>query len=248
MRKVMLVTGAGRGIGAAVCRVAAREGFDVAVNYRASRAQAEAVVADCRAAGAKAEAIQADVGDDTQCVRLFAEVDRLFGRIDVLVNNAGVINSQARVDALPMHLLREAFAANVFSVFSCSREAIRRMSMKHGGRGGVILNLSSRAAELGGMPLDVPYAATKGALDSFTRGLMKEVGQEGIRVNAIRPGIILTDIHDSHGGEAALAKVLPTLPIGRGGTADEVAELVVFLASDKASYIHGALIDVSGGR
>jgi NAD(P)-dependent dehydrogenase (short-subunit alcohol dehydrogenase family) len=244
-RPVMVVTGASRGIGAAVARLAAKSGYDVAVNFVRNREAAEGVARDVEAAGGRASIFQADVGDDAQVKRMFAGVDEKLGRLAVLVNNAGILGKQ-RVEDMDEATLVETFRANVFSQYFCAREAVRRMSTRHGGKGGAIVNLSSVAARTGGLAGGSHYAATKGAIDSFSIGLAKEVGTEGIRVNAVRPGLIETDIHDVHGGmNPELAK---TVPIGRSGTADEVARSVLWLASQEASYIHGAIIDVSGGR
>ncbi len=248
MAKIMVVTGAGRGIGAAVARLAGARGYDVCVNYARSKAAAEAVASDIRSRGQRAIALQADVSRDDEVTRLFAEVDRQLGRIDVLVNNAGIIGRQCRADAMDPALLQQVFAANTFSVFYCNREALRRMSTKHGGKGGSIVTISSVAARHGGLPAETPYAASKGALDSMTVGLAKEVGKEGVRVNAIRPGMIETEIHEAHGGQATIDAVAPSVPIGRAGSVEEIAEAVLWLASDAASYVHGAVIDVSGGR
>jgi NAD(P)-dependent dehydrogenase (short-subunit alcohol dehydrogenase family) len=248
MSKVMLVTGASKGIGAAIARMAGARGYAVAVNYSKSAADAEKVVADIRAKGGKAVAIKADVSRDDEVVRLFAEVDRQLGRIDVLVNNAGMIERQCRADSMDPGLLQRVFAANTFSVFYCNREALKRMSTRHGGAGGAIITVSSAAARHGGLPDETHYAASKGALDSMTVGLAKEVGKEGVRVVAIRPGLIVTDIHQAHGGDQMIAQIGPTIPIGRAGTPDEIAETVLWLASDAASYLHGSMIDVSGGR
>jgi len=248
MAKVMIVTGAGRGIGAAIAKLAGARGYDLCVNYARSKAPAEALAAEIRAAGGKAVAIQADVSRDDEVRRLFAEVDRQLGRVDVLVNNAGIIGRQCRAEAMDAELLQQVFAANTFSVFYCNREALRRMSTLHGGQGGSIITVSSVAARHGGLAAETPYAASKGALDSMTVGLAKEVGKEGVRVNAIRPGMIETEIHDAHGGQATIDAVAPTVPIGRAGSPVEVAEAVLWLASDAASYVHGAVIDVSGGR
>lgn len=248
MSNVMVVTGAGRGIGAAVARLAGARGYDVCVNYAHSKAPAEAIASEIRAGGQRAIALQADVSRDDEVKRLFTEVDRQLGRVDVLVNNAGIIGRQCRADEMDAALLEQVFAANTFSVFYCNREALRRMSTKHGGRGGSIVTISSVAARHGGLPAETPYAASKGALDSMTVGLAKEVGKEGVRVNAIRPGMIETEIHAAHGGQATIDAVGPTVPIGRAGTAAEIAEAVLWLASDAASYVHGAVIDVSGGR
>jgi NAD(P)-dependent dehydrogenase (short-subunit alcohol dehydrogenase family) len=248
MSKVMVVTGAGRGIGAAIAGLAGRRGYAVCVNYARSREAAETLAAGIDAGGGKAVAIQADVSVEAEAKRLFAEVDRALGRVDVLVNNAGIIGRQCRVDEMDPQLLAEVFGANVYSTFYCTREALRRMSTKHGGRGGAIVNISSVGSRTGGLPAECHYAASKGAIDSFTIGLAKEVGTEGVRVNAVRPGFIITDIHEVHGGEATARAVGPTVPIGRVGQPAEVAELVLWLASDAASYMHGAIVDVSGGR
>ena len=246
--KVMVVTGAGRGIGAAIAALAGRRGYAVCVNYARSRDAAETLAAGIVAGGGKAVAIQADVSMEAEATRLFAEVDRTLGRVDVLVNNAGIIGRQCRVDEMDPQLLADVFAANTYSVFYCSREALRRMSTRHGGKGGAIVTVSSVATRTGGLAMESHYASSKGALDSFTIALAKEVGTEGVRVNAIRPGFIITDIHEVHGGDATARAVGPTVPIGRVGQPAEVAETVLWLASDAASYVHGAIIDVSGGR
>jgi len=248
MSKVMIVTGASRGIGAAIAKRAARQGYAVCVNYANSKADAEKVVADITVAGGKAVAVQADVSRDAEVVRLFREVDEKLGRVDALVNNAGVIVRMCRADEMSEEILQKVFAANTFSAFYCTREALKRMSTKHGGKGGTIVMISSAAARHGGLPEETHYAASKGALDSMVAGLCKEVGLEGVRVVGVRPGLITTEIHNAHGGQALLDKAGPTVPIGRAGTPDEVAEAVVWLAGDSASYVHGAVIDVSGGR
>jgi len=248
MAKIMVVTGAGRGIGAAVARLAGIHGYDVCVNYAHSQGPAEAIASEIRSKGRRAIAVRADVSRDDEVKRLFAEVDREFGRLDVLVNNAGIIGRQCRADEMDAALLAQVFAANTFSVFYCNREALRRMSTKHGGHGGAIVTISSVAARHGGLPMETPYAASKGALDSLTVGLAKEVGKEGVRVNAIRPGMIVTEIHAAHGGQATIDAVAPTVPLGRAGSPDEIAEVALWLASDAASYVHGAVIEVSGGR
>jgi NAD(P)-dependent dehydrogenase (short-subunit alcohol dehydrogenase family) len=248
MAKIMLVTGAGRGIGAAVARLAGIRGYDVCVNYAHSQGPAEAIASEIRSKGQRAIAVRADVSRDDDVKRLFVEIDRQLGRLDVLVNNAGIIGRQCRADEMDAALLEQVFAANTFSVFYCNREALRRMSTKHGGRGGAIVTISSVAARHGGLPMETPYAASKGALDSLTVGLAKEVGMEGVRVNAIRPGMIVTEIHEAHGGQATIDAVAPTVPIGRAGSPDEIAEAALWLASDAASYVHGAVIEVSGGR
>lgn len=245
MKKVMIVTGASRGIGASVARLAARSGFKVCVNYLHSEQTADDVVAGIRNDGGDAIAVQADVGSEQEVARLFEEVDNRLGVLDVLVNNAGIL-AQRRVEKMDAAELTRIFRVNVFSAFYCSREAIQRMSASHGGKGGVVINMSSAASRLGGLAGGSHYAATKGAIDSFSLALAKEVGREKIRVNAVRPGLIETDIHAVHGGiNTALVEAVP---LGRSGSADEVAEVVLWLASDAASYVHGAVVDVSGGR
>ena len=244
-RRVMVVTGGSRGIGASVARLAAVAGYDVAVNFVRNEKAAHAVVKSVEEAGGRAAAFRADVGDDAHVTRMFAEIDKALGRVHVLVNNAGILGNR-RVEDMNEASLVEIFRANVFSMYYCSREAVRRMSTKHGGKGGVIVNMSSVASRLGGLAGGSAYAATKGAIDSFSLALAREVGAEGIRVNTIRPGLIETEIHDVHGGmNEQLAR---SVPLGRSGTADEVARAVLWLASDDASYVHAAVVDVSGGR
>jgi NAD(P)-dependent dehydrogenase (short-subunit alcohol dehydrogenase family) len=247
--KVMLVTGASRGIGAAIARAAAHAGYAVGVNYHRSGDAAQAVVNDIRAAGGKAVALQADVGRLADVERMYVELDAALGTLDVLVNNAGIL-ANFRVDAIESESqVRAVFEANVFSAYWCAREAVRRMSTAHGGRGGCIVNLSSVASRLGGLGGGAAYAASKGAIDSFTLALAKEVGREGIRVNALRPGLIATGIHDVHGGLEPMERMAQSaVPLGRSGSADEVAQAALWLASDAASYVHGAVIDVAGGR
>lgn len=248
MSGVLVVTGGSRGIGAAIARHAARGGWKVAINYNRSGEAAERLVETITAEGGEACAIGADVGDSAAAKRLFEAVDARLGRCTGLVNNAGVIGGVARIDAADPRDIAGLFATNVFSYLFCAREAIARMSTAHGGPGGVIVNISSAAARTGGLPGEVPYAATKGAIDSMTIGLAKEVGTEGVRVVGLRPGLIVTDIHDNHGGQETLDRLGPTVPIGRTGTPDEIATAVVFLLSDAASYMTGTTIDVSGGR
>ncbi|MES2185279.1 MAG: SDR family oxidoreductase [Pseudomonadota bacterium] len=248
MSPVMVVTGAGRGIGAAIARGAAQRGFAVAVNYARSASEADAVVQSITAAGGKAVAIQADVSTSEGAAHLFAEVDRQLGRVDVLVNNAGIVGPIAKVSAMPAQELVDAFAINTFSVFYCTGEAVKRMGTSHGGQGGAIINMSSIAARHGGMAGETVYAASKAAVDTLTLGLAKELASEGIRVNAVRPGLIQTTIHAAHGGDETLKKLAPLVPLGRVGTPEEVAETVLWLASPGSSYIHGVLLDVSGGR
>ena len=246
--KVMLVTGASRGIGAEIALLAAREGWRVGVNYLSSTQAANDVVSRIEAAGGQAIALQADVGQLDQVVRMFARLDEAFGPCDALVNNAGVL-ANFRVDTVDARNVADIFRANVFSAYYCSREAIRRMSTAHGGKGGVIVNMSSVASRLGGLGGGSAYAATKGAMDSFNLALAKEVGGEGIRVNAIRPGLISTEIHNVHGGIEKMELMARTaVPLGRAGSALEVAEVALWLASDAASYVHGSIVDVAGGR
>jgi len=246
--KVMLVTGASRGIGAEIAVLAASSGWRVGVNYLKSAAAAQDVVRRIAAAGGQAVALQADVGQLDQVVRMFAQLDEAFGPCDALVNNAGVL-ANFRVDAVDERNVLDVFRANVFSAYYCSREAIRRMSTAHGGRGGVIINMSSVASRLGGLGGGAAYAASKGAIDSFNLALAKEVGLEGIRVNAIRPGLISTEIHELHGGIEKMEQMAKAaVPLGRAGSAREVAEVALWLASDAASYVHGTVVDVAGGR
>lgn len=241
----MVVTGGSRGIGASVAKLAGLAGYRVAANYVKNAQAADEVVQAIRKGGGEAIAVRADVGDEGEVRAMFAEVDAKLGKVDVLVNNAGILGSR-RVEDMDAAGLFDIFRANVFSAFFCSREAVRRMSPKHGGKGGVIVNMSSVASRLGGLAGGSHYAATKGAIDSFSLALAKEVGLEGIRVNTVRPGLIETDIHDVHGGmNEALAK---SVPLGRSGSPDEVARVVLWLASDEASYVHGAVVDVAGGR
>ncbi len=247
-KKVMLVTGASRGIGAEIALLAGRSGYRVGVNYLRSEAAANAVVAQIRAAGGEAIPLQADVGQLDQVERMFAQLDEAFGPLDVLVNNAGVL-ANFRVDAVDETNVADLFRANVFSIYFCSREAVRRMSTAHAGKGGAIINMSSVAARLGGLGGGAAYAASKGAIDSFNLALAREVGAEGIRVNAIRPGLISTEIHDLHGGIAQMEQMAKTaVPLGRAGSAAEVAQVALWLASDAASYVHGTVVDVAGGR
>ncbi|MCY7320121.1 MAG: SDR family oxidoreductase [Ramlibacter sp.] len=247
-KKVMLVTGASRGIGAEIALLAGRSGYRVGVNYLRSEVEVHAVVAQIRAGGGEAVALQADVGHLDQVERMFAQLDTAFGPLDVLVNDAGVL-AMFRVDAVDENNVADLFRSNVFSIYFCSREAVRRMSTAHGGKGGVIVNMSSVAARLGGLSGGAGYAASKGAIDSFNIALAREVGAEGIRVNAIRPGLISTEIHNVHGGIEKMEQVARTaVPLGRAGSAAEVAQVALWLASDAASYVHGTVVDVAGGR
>ncbi len=246
--KVLLVTGGSRGIGAATCLLAAKSGWAVAVNYAANSLAADEVVRAIRADGGRAMAVQADVADEAQVLRMFEQVDAKFGRLTGLVNNAGVVDQRARLDEMDMARWRRMFDINVIGSLLCAREAVRRMSTKHGGAGGAIVNVSSAAARLGSPGEYVDYAASKGAIDTFTVGLAKEVANEGIRVNAVRPGLIDTEIHASGGRPERLRELAPLIPMQRGGTADEVAQLIVWLLSDAASYTTMSLVDVSGAR
>lgn len=245
---VLLVTGGSRGIGAAVARLSAERGFDVCVNFRAQEAAAQDVAAEVRALGRKAAVVQGDVAIESDVVRLFAECDRLLGPLSALVNNAGILERQMRVDGLDAARIARIFATNVTGAFLCAREAVRRMSTARGGAGGAIVNLSSRAAVLGAPGEYVDYAASKAALDALTIGLAKEVAGEGIRVNAVRAGIIDTEIHALGGEPGRPSRLGPQQPMGRAGTAQEVARAVLWLVSAEASYTTGTFIDVSGGR
>jgi len=251
MNPLLLVTGGSRGIGAAVARGAAAAGYDVAVNCMRDEGAAQAVAAAVRAAGRQAWVYRADVGDEDQVLAMFAALDadaRGTARLAALVNNAGVVDVPERVDAMSGARIRRMFAINVFGSLYCAREAVRRMSTRHGGAGGAIVNLSSAAARLGAPGQYVDYASAKGAIDSFTVGLAREVAAEGVRVNAVRPGIIETEIHASGGLPDRARQLAPQVPMQRAGSADEVAQAVLWLLSPAASYTTGALLDVTGGR
>ncbi|HZH28546.1 MAG TPA: SDR family oxidoreductase [Azospirillaceae bacterium] len=244
---VAVVTGGSRGIGAAVSRVAASRGYAVVVNYAADAEAASRVVADIERAGGRAIAVQADVSQEAGVRHLFAEADGL-GPLVALVNNGGITGPITRVDELAPEDLARVLAVNVAGPFLCAREAIRRMSTRRGGTGGVIVNVSSIAARLGGAGEWVHYAASKGAIDTFTAGLAREVAAEGIRVNAVAPGLIDTEIHAAAGAPDRLERLAPSVPMGRAGTVEEVAETVMWLLSPAASYVTGAVVPVSGGR
>ncbi len=246
--RVLIVTGGGRGIGAATARLAAERGYAVCVNYQQNRDAADGVVAAIHAVGGKAVSVQADVSVEGDVVRLFETCDRLLGPPGALVNNAGILETQTRVEAMDAARLQRVFAVNVVGAFLCAREAVRRMSIKHGGSGGAIVNVSSGAARLGSPGEYVDYAASKGAIDTFTIGLAQEVAEEGIRVNAVRPGFIYTDMHASGGEPNRVDRVKQFVPMRRGGTAEEVARAILWLLSDEASFTTGAFVDVTGGK
>ena len=248
MNKVLLVTGGSRGIGAATALLAAQKGWSVAVNYTANSLAADEVVRQIRAYGGQAMSIQADVADEAQVLRMFEHIDAKLGRLSGLVNNAGVVDVTARVDEMSVARWKRMFDINVIGSLICAREAVRRMSTLHGGDGGSIVNVSSAAARLGAPGQYVDYAAAKGAIDAFTIGLAKEVAAEGIRVNAVRPGLIETDIHASGGLPNRVKDLQHLVPAKRGGSAEEVAEGIVWLLSDSASYTTMSFLDISGGR
>lgn len=246
--KVLLVTGGSRGIGAALALGAAREGWRVAVNYVSNARAADLVAEQIAQAGGEAIAVPGDVGSESDILAMFETIDRRWGRLDGLVNNAGVVDRMARVETMSAARLERMFRINVIGSILCAREAVKRMSTAHGGHGGVIVNLSSAAARLGSPGWYVDYAASKGAIDTFTKGLALEVAAEGIRVNAVRPGIIATDIHASGGEPDRVAQVRAGLPMKREGQASEIADGVLYLLSDRASYVTGAILDIAGGR
>ncbi|EJN08811.1 SDR family oxidoreductase [Herbaspirillum sp. YR522] len=246
--KVILVTGGSRGIGAATARLAAQQGYAVAVNYVSNREAAESVVADIVRGGGRAIAVAGDVSREDDIIGMFSTVDRELGTLTALVNNAGILGRQSRLDEMTAERINQVLLANITGSLLCAREAVRRMSTRHGGPGGAIVNLSSMAAKLGGPGEYVDYAASKGAIDAFTIGLAKEVAAEGIRVNAVRPGLIYTDIHASGGEAGRVDRLKDAVPMKRGGTAEEVANAIMWLVSDQSSYATGTFIDVSGGR
>ena len=248
MTRVIIVTGSSRGIGAATARLAAERGYAVCVNYRKNRGAADALVSEIQAAGGKALAVGADVASEPDVVRLFETVDARLGVLTALVNNAGILERQTRIEQIDAARIDRVFATNVRGAFLCAREAVRRMSTRHGGAGGAIVNLSSRAAQLGAPGEYVDYAASKAAVEALTIGLAREVAGEGIRVNGVRPGIIYSEIHADGGEPGRVDRLGPTLPMRRGGDAIEVARAILWLLSDEASYSTASFIDVAGGR
>jgi NAD(P)-dependent dehydrogenase (short-subunit alcohol dehydrogenase family) len=245
---VVIVTGGGRGIGAATSRLAAERGYAVCVNYRSDATSAAEVVAHAKARGAKAIAVQGDVAKEADVIRLFDTAARELGAVTALVNNAGILERQCRLDEMEAERFERVFATNVTGALLCAREAVLRMSTRHGGRGGAIVNVSSMASRLGSPGEYIDYAASKGAIDTLTTGLAKEVAEEGIRVNAVRPGVIRTEIHASGGEPGRVDRVKSAIPMKRGGEPEEVARAILWLLSPEASYSTGTFIDVSGGR
>ena len=248
MTSIVLITGASRGIGAATALLAARHGWDVAVNYSSNEAAAQTVVQAVQALGRRAMAVQADVADEAQVLAMFGRIDQELGRLSALVNNAGVVDRAQRLQDMDMARWRRMFDTNVLGSFLCAREAVRRMSTAEGGAGGSIVNVSSRAACLGSANQYVDYAASKAAIDTMTLGLAHEVAAQGIRVNGVRPGLIETDIHASGGQPDRVQRLSAGVPLGRGGTADEIAQAIYWLMSDLSSYCTGSFIDAGGGR
>jgi NAD(P)-dependent dehydrogenase (short-subunit alcohol dehydrogenase family) len=248
MDAVLIVTGGGRGIGAATARLAASRGYAVCVNYLRDRDSADAVVREITGAGGRAFAVAGDVAKEADVVRLFDEAQSRLGAVTALVNNAGILERQARLADMEAARIERVFATNITGAFLCAREAVRRMSTRHGGKGGAIVNVSSMASKLGSAGEYVDYAASKGAIDSLTIGLAREVADEGIRVNAVRPGVIYTGIHATGGEPGRVERVKAAVPMKRGGEPEEVARAILWLLSDEASYSTGTFIDVSGGR
>jgi NAD(P)-dependent dehydrogenase (short-subunit alcohol dehydrogenase family) len=246
--KTILITGASRGIGAATAALAAEMGYAVVVNYHTNKEAAGKVAAGITAKGGRAIVIGADISKEDEVMRLFEEADKIFGRLDSLVNNAGILERQMRLEEMDAVRLNRIFAANITGQMICAREAVKRMSLKRGGNGGTIVNVSSIAAKTGSPSEYIDYAASKGAIDTFTIGLSKEVADEGIRVNGVRPAFIYTDIHAAGGEPGRIERIKNGIPLKRGGSASEVAEAIMWLASEKSSYSTGTFIDVSGGR
>lgn len=247
MRQVLLVTGGGRGIGAATALYAAEKGYAVGVNYRSNDGAAAALVAQIEENGGRAVALKADIAREDEVMRLFAELDEKLGPIDALVNNAGIVEQQTRIEGIDQARLERVFATNVFGSFTCAREAVKRMSTRHGGKGGAIVNVSSAASRLGSAGSYIDYAASKGAIDTFTLGLAREVATEGIRVNAVRAGMTFTEIHADGGEPDRVARRQGSLPMLRGAQPEEIARTIVWLLSEEASYVTAALVDAAGG-
>jgi NAD(P)-dependent dehydrogenase (short-subunit alcohol dehydrogenase family) len=245
---LILITGGSRGIGAATARLAAAQGYDVAISFAADEAAALAVAADIEAAGRQVLVRRADSADPQQVVELFNAIDRKFGRIDVLVNNAAIIAPQSRLESLTFERMQRIFAINTIGPMLCAQEAVKRMSYRHNGPGGAIINVSSAAARLGSPNEYVDYAASKGALETFTTGLAKEVAREGIRVNCVRPGHIYTEMHASGGEPGRVDRLKDSIPMGRGGQPEEIARAILWLASAEASFVTGTFIDATGGK
>lgn len=244
----LIITGASRGIGAVTARLAAERGYSVCVNYRTAKKEADAVVAEIIGRGGRAVAVKADVSAESDVVRLFKTCDKQLGPLAGLVNNAGILDQQMRLEGMSAARIARIFATNVVGAFVCAREAVLRMSTRHGGKGGAIVNLSSVAARLGSAGEYVDYAASKAAVDTMTIGLAQEVATEGIRVNCVRPGVVYTEMHASGGEPGRVERVKANVPMKRGGNADEIAKAILWLLSDEASYVTGAILDVSGGR
>lgn len=245
---LILITGGSRGVGAATARLAAAQGYDVAISYVVNEAAALGVVADVQSLGRRGLAIRADSADPEQLAQLFAAIDERFGRIDVLANNAAIIAPQSRFEDIDVARMQRIFATNTIGPMLCAQHAVKRMSTRHGGKGGSVINVSSGAARLGSPNEYVDYAASKGALESFTIGLSKEVAREGIRVNCIRPGHIYTDMHASGGEPGRVDRVKESIPMGRGGQPEEVARAILWLAGEDASFVTGTFLDVTGGK
>ncbi|MGY3232537.1 NAD(P)-dependent dehydrogenase (short-subunit alcohol dehydrogenase family) [Luteibacter sp. HA06] len=245
---LILITGGSRGVGAATARLAAAQGYDVAISFISHESAAQAVVADVEAQGRRALAVRADSADPDQVAHLFAEIDRVFGRIDVLVNNAAMLALQSRIEDLDFARMQRIFAVNAIGPILCAQQAVRRMSTRYNGTGGAVINVSSAAARLGSPNEYVDYAASKGAVETFTTGFAKEVARDGIRVNCVRPGHIYTDMHASGGEPGRVDRVKDSIPMGRGGQPEEVARAILWLASAEASFITGTFLDVTGGK
>jgi len=245
---LILITGGGRGVGAATARLAAAQGYDVAISFVSNESAALAVAADVEAVGRRALAVRADSADPQQVAQLFAAIDQKFGRIDVLVNNAAIIAQQSPMEDLAFERMQRMFAVNAIGPILCAQQAVKRMSTRHNGRGGVVINISSASARLGSPNEYVDYAASKGAVETFTTGLAKEVARDGIRVNCVRPGHIYTDMHASGGEPGRVDRVKDSIPMGRGGQPEEVARAILWLASAEASFITGTFLDVTGGK